>query len=239
MLVAPSSSSLHCRGAHGSVMGKVFPSSRSSRAWSTKAVVLKGAFLPTLGSLHCWEKSKIFKNKNKLLFFYQRNVTLIPVVMLKVTGTYIYFFSLFFSCALLYNPKMKVWLPFPKHHLPSLLLSGVSPSFLQAATLSHHQICVGNIPDCSRACRLVFLNNTSESKAVVFAWKTSNVKESGVSGSFSLLCSAQGTGGGSLLCHIFALPLRFHPDTGETSWKLDFVPAVERKGQRKVEAGVG
>lgn len=102
---------------------------------------------------------------------------------------------------MLYNPKMKVWLPFPACHLPSLLLSGVSPSFLQAATLSHHQICVGNIPDRSRACRLVFLNNTSESKAVVFAWKTSNVKESGVSGSFSLLCSAQGTGGGSLLCH--------------------------------------
>ncbi|XP_071896784.1 cilia- and flagella-associated protein 65 isoform X2 [Anas platyrhynchos] len=75
--------------------------------------------------------------------------------------------------------QMKVWLPFPKRHLPSLLLSGVSPSFLQAATLSHHQICVGNIPDRSRACRLVFLNNTSESKAVVFAWKTSNVKESG------------------------------------------------------------
>lgn len=35
------------------------------------------------------------------------------------------------------------------------------------------------------------------------------------------------------------LPLHFHPDTEKTSWKLDFVLAVERKGQRKVEARVG
>uniref|UniRef100_A0A493T5U6 Cilia and flagella associated protein 65 n=2 Tax=Anas platyrhynchos platyrhynchos TaxID=8840 RepID=A0A493T5U6_ANAPP len=63
---------------------------------------------------------------------------------------------------------------------PSVLLGSAKLTVPgQAATLSHHKICVGNIPDRSRACRLVFLNNTSESKAVVFAWKTSNVKESG------------------------------------------------------------
>ncbi|NXD27312.1 CFA65 protein, partial [Spelaeornis formosus] len=43
----------------------------------------------------------------------------------------------------------------------------------QAATLSHHRICFGNIPDCTKASRLVFLNNISESKAVVFAWQIS------------------------------------------------------------------
>ncbi|XP_071418769.1 cilia- and flagella-associated protein 65 isoform X2 [Pithys albifrons albifrons] len=43
----------------------------------------------------------------------------------------------------------------------------------QAATLSHHRICFGNIPDCTKASRLVFLNNISESKSVVFAWQIS------------------------------------------------------------------
>ncbi|NXA68171.1 CFA65 protein, partial [Mohoua ochrocephala] len=47
----------------------------------------------------------------------------------------------------------------------------------QAATLSHHRICLGNIPDCTKAGRLVFLNNISKSKAVVFAWQTSCYKE--------------------------------------------------------------
>ncbi|NXU36958.1 CFA65 protein, partial [Drymodes brunneopygia] len=47
----------------------------------------------------------------------------------------------------------------------------------QAATLSHHRICLGNIPDCTKAGRLVFLNNISKSKAVVFAWQTSSCKE--------------------------------------------------------------
>ncbi|NWV30401.1 CFA65 protein, partial [Origma solitaria] len=42
----------------------------------------------------------------------------------------------------------------------------------QAATLSHHRICLGNIPDCTKAGRLVFLNNISESKAIVFTWQT-------------------------------------------------------------------
>ncbi|XP_032045948.1 cilia- and flagella-associated protein 65 [Aythya fuligula] len=64
---------------------------------------------------------------------------------------------------------------------PSVLLGSAKLTVPgQAATLSHHKICVGNIPDCSRACRLVFLNNISESKAVVFAWKMSTVKDSGV-----------------------------------------------------------
>ncbi|NWV79103.1 CFA65 protein, partial [Dasyornis broadbenti] len=43
----------------------------------------------------------------------------------------------------------------------------------QAATLSHHRICLGNIPDCTKAGRLVFLNNISESKAVAFTWQIS------------------------------------------------------------------
>lgn len=66
---------------------------------------MKGAFFPTLGSLHCWEKSKIFKNKSKLLFFYQRNVTLIPVVMLKVTGSYIYIFFIIFFLRFAVQPE--------------------------------------------------------------------------------------------------------------------------------------
>ncbi|NXN30725.1 CFA65 protein, partial [Nycticryphes semicollaris] len=47
----------------------------------------------------------------------------------------------------------------------------------QAATLSHHRICLGNIPDCTKASQLVFLNSISESKAVVFAWRISNFKD--------------------------------------------------------------
>ncbi|NXS88297.1 CFA65 protein, partial [Erpornis zantholeuca] len=47
----------------------------------------------------------------------------------------------------------------------------------QAATLSHHRICLGNIPDCTKASRLVFLNNILESKAVVFAWHLSCCKQ--------------------------------------------------------------
>ncbi|NWT55676.1 CFA65 protein, partial [Erythrocercus mccallii] len=47
----------------------------------------------------------------------------------------------------------------------------------QAATLSHHRICLGNIPDCTKASRLIFLNNISKSKAVVFTWQTSSYKE--------------------------------------------------------------
>ncbi|NXQ35424.1 CFA65 protein, partial [Alaudala cheleensis] len=47
----------------------------------------------------------------------------------------------------------------------------------QAATLSQQRICLGNIPDCSKAGRLVFLNNISKSKAVVFTWQISSCKE--------------------------------------------------------------
>ncbi|NXI43348.1 CFA65 protein, partial [Galbula dea] len=43
----------------------------------------------------------------------------------------------------------------------------------QAATLSHNRICFGNIPDSTKASRLVFLNNISESKTVMFAWRIS------------------------------------------------------------------
>ncbi|KAM9284669.1 cilia- and flagella-associated protein 65 [Cariama cristata] len=47
----------------------------------------------------------------------------------------------------------------------------------QAATLSHHRICLGNIPDCTKASRLVFLNNISETKAVVFVWRISTCED--------------------------------------------------------------
>ncbi|NXP82591.1 CFA65 protein, partial [Ramphastos sulfuratus] len=48
----------------------------------------------------------------------------------------------------------------------------------QAATLSHHKICLGNIPGSTKASRLVFLNNISENKAVVFSWRMSAGKRS-------------------------------------------------------------
>ncbi|NXS28662.1 CFA65 protein, partial [Pomatostomus ruficeps] len=51
------------------------------------------------------------------------------------------------------------------------------PGQVSPAILSHHRICLGNIPDCTKAGRLVFLNNISESKAVVFAWQISSCKE--------------------------------------------------------------
>ncbi|XP_039349451.1 cilia- and flagella-associated protein 65 isoform X5 [Mauremys reevesii] len=49
----------------------------------------------------------------------------------------------------------------------------------QTAFLSQHRICLGNIPVYSKSSRLVFLNNASESEAVVFAWHvgTSNASE--------------------------------------------------------------
>lgn len=64
--------------------------------------------------------------------------------------------------------------PMARSHLPSLL---VSPCFLQAATLSYRRLCLGNIPDCTKADRLVFLNNILKNKAVVFAWQISCCKE--------------------------------------------------------------
>lgn len=62
-------------------------------------------------------------------------------------------------------------------HLPSLLFLLFSPCFLQAVTLSHHRIRFGNIPDCTKAGRLVFLNNISKTKAVVFTWQISSYRE--------------------------------------------------------------
>ncbi|NXP52066.1 CFA65 protein, partial [Heliornis fulica] len=50
----------------------------------------------------------------------------------------------------------------------------------QAAALSHHRICFGNIPDGTKASRLVFLNSISESKAVVFTWQMSTFEDKGV-----------------------------------------------------------
>ncbi|XP_038277803.2 cilia- and flagella-associated protein 65 isoform X3 [Dermochelys coriacea] len=49
----------------------------------------------------------------------------------------------------------------------------------QTAFLSQHRICLGNIPVFSKSSRLVFLNNASESEAVIFAWHvgTSSVSE--------------------------------------------------------------
>uniref|UniRef100_A0A8C0VSC4 Cilia and flagella associated protein 65 n=1 Tax=Cyanistes caeruleus TaxID=156563 RepID=A0A8C0VSC4_CYACU len=46
-------------------------------------------------------------------------------------------------------------------------------------TVSHlpSLICLGNIPDCTKAGRLVFLNNILKSKAVVFSWQISSCKE--------------------------------------------------------------
>ncbi|NXP58478.1 CFA65 protein, partial [Chloropsis cyanopogon] len=47
----------------------------------------------------------------------------------------------------------------------------------QAATLSHYRVGFGNVPDCTKAARLVFLNNISKSKAVVFSWQISSYKD--------------------------------------------------------------
>ncbi|NXB41086.1 CFA65 protein, partial [Eulacestoma nigropectus] len=46
----------------------------------------------------------------------------------------------------------------------------------QAAALSHHRICIGNIPDCTKIRRVAFLNNISKGKAVVFTWQISCCK---------------------------------------------------------------
>ncbi|NXL55971.1 CFA65 protein, partial [Chordeiles acutipennis] len=76
----------------------------------------------------------------------------------------------------------------------------------QAATLSHSRICLGNIPDCTKVSRLVYLNNISESKAVVFAWQISICKDKRV------LQIAPESGvvepGESIPCFITLQPLR-------------------------------
>ncbi|NXC37869.1 CFA65 protein, partial [Penelope pileata] len=66
---------------------------------------------------------------------------------------------------------------------PSVLLGSTkltAPGQVGPATLSHHRICIGNIPDRTRASRLIFVNNISESKTVVFTWQASTVKGSEV-----------------------------------------------------------
>uniref|UniRef100_A0A8B9DIV1 Cilia and flagella associated protein 65 n=1 Tax=Anser cygnoides TaxID=8845 RepID=A0A8B9DIV1_ANSCY len=93
---------------------------------------------------------------------------------------------------------------------PSVLLGSTKLTVPgQAATLSHHKICVGNIPDCTRVSRLVFLNNISESKAVVFTWKTSTVKDSGPGESIPCFITLQPSGIPSLysvdvVCEVYS-----------------------------------
>ncbi|NWX21409.1 CFA65 protein, partial [Aegotheles bennettii] len=61
---------------------------------------------------------------------------------------------------------------------PSVFPGSTKPFFPgQAATLSHRRISFGNFPMCSKASRLVFLNNISESKTVVFSWWTTTCKD--------------------------------------------------------------
>ncbi|NWX33327.1 CFA65 protein, partial [Notiomystis cincta] len=78
-----------------------------------------------------------------------------------------------------YNPNIVGEAATSSQFLPSAVFPGSAKLTVpgQAATLSHHRICLGNIPDCTKAGRLVFLNNISESKAVVFAWQISSFKE--------------------------------------------------------------
>ncbi|KAM6268884.1 cilia- and flagella-associated protein 65 [Porphyrio hochstetteri] len=66
--------------------------------------------------------------------------------------------------------------------LPASVFAGSTKLTLpgQAAALSHHRICFGNIPGGTKASRLVFLNSILESKAAVFAWQISAWKDEGV-----------------------------------------------------------
>ncbi|NWW67833.1 CFA65 protein, partial [Ifrita kowaldi] len=79
-----------------------------------------------------------------------------------------------------YNPKATVQKTDTSSQFVS---SGVFPGFAkltvpgQAATLSHHRLYLGNVPDCAKTDRLVFLNNILKNKAVVFAWQISCCKE--------------------------------------------------------------
>ncbi|XP_039553133.1 cilia- and flagella-associated protein 65 isoform X1 [Passer montanus] len=77
-----------------------------------------------------------------------------------------------------YNPNVVEEAATSRQFFCSALIPGSAKLTMpgQAATLSHHRICLGNIPDCTKACRLVFLNNISKTKAVVFTWQM-NCKE--------------------------------------------------------------
>ncbi|XP_005049550.1 PREDICTED: coiled-coil domain-containing protein 108 isoform X2 [Ficedula albicollis] len=78
-----------------------------------------------------------------------------------------------------YNPSVIGEATTSSHFFSSAVIPGSAKLIVpgQAATLSHHRICLGNIPDCTKAGRLVFLNNISESKAVAFTWQISSCKE--------------------------------------------------------------
>ncbi|XP_053803747.1 cilia- and flagella-associated protein 65 isoform X5 [Vidua chalybeata] len=78
-----------------------------------------------------------------------------------------------------YNPNIVEEAATSRHFFSSAVIPGSAKLTLpgQAATLSHHRICFGNIPDCTKAGRLVFLNNISKSKAVVFTWQVNSCKE--------------------------------------------------------------
>ncbi|XP_032920268.1 cilia- and flagella-associated protein 65 isoform X1 [Catharus ustulatus] len=78
-----------------------------------------------------------------------------------------------------YNPSIMGEAATSSHFFSSAVIPGSAKLTVpgQAATLSHHKICFGNIPDCTKAGRLVFLNNISKSKAVAFTWHISSCKE--------------------------------------------------------------
>nr|XP_030133177.3 cilia- and flagella-associated protein 65 isoform X5 [Taeniopygia guttata] len=78
-----------------------------------------------------------------------------------------------------YNPNIVREAATSRHFFSSAVIPGSAKLTVpgQAATLSHHRICLGNIPDCTKAGRLVFLNNISKSKAVVFTWQLNSCKE--------------------------------------------------------------
>ncbi|KAM7049548.1 cilia- and flagella-associated protein 65 isoform 2-T2 [Acridotheres tristis] len=78
-----------------------------------------------------------------------------------------------------YNPSIIGEATTSRHFFSSAVFPGSAKLTVpgQAATLSHHRICLGNIPDCTKAGRLVFLNNISKSKAVAFTWQISSCKK--------------------------------------------------------------
>ncbi|NXT10599.1 CFA65 protein, partial [Prunella fulvescens] len=78
-----------------------------------------------------------------------------------------------------FNPKIVGEAATSRQFFSSAVIPGSAKLTVpgQAATLSHHRICLGNIPDCTKAGRLVFLNNISKSKAVVFTWQINSSKE--------------------------------------------------------------
>ncbi|NWI42888.1 CFA65 protein, partial [Picathartes gymnocephalus] len=106
-----------------------------------------------------------------------------------------------------YNPKIIGEAATSSQFFSSAVIPGSAKLTVpgQAATLSHHRICLGNIPDCTKAGRLVFLNNISKNKAVVFAWQINSCKE-------KVLEIAPESGvaqpGESIPCFITLLPTR-------------------------------